>query len=205
MSWTFIDRARGYCGPSIWVCYPHTTKWDAVLMLATGWWSGARPLTLVKAEECTGIQGLFLRAAGCLPIDPRGGCQTVDRVLARWGRSPSRALALSPEGRIEATPHWRTGFYILSLVTGVPVTYSWMDYGRRLAVREAPVQLTGDIPRDLEVARSLLQDAVGRYPEKVSPIRFCEGWSVDPARLQSQRSLWLAGLANKPTRRSLGF
>ncbi len=190
MAWKFIDRARGYAGPSIWVCYPHTTKWDAVLILTAGWLAGSRLLTLVKEQECAGFQGALLRAAGCLPVDPRGGCQTVDWVLGRWSRSRHRSLALSPEGRIEAVPYWRTGFYVLSLVTGVPVTYSWMDYERRLAVREAPVWMTRDPAGDLAIAQSLMREARGLYPSKVGPIRFREGWAIDEARLERQRQRW---------------
>jgi hypothetical protein len=99
-------------------------------------------------------------------------------------------LALSPEGRIEAVPYWRTGFYVLSLVTGVPVTYSWMDYERRLAVREAPVWMTCDPARDLAIAQSLMREARALYPPKVGPIQFREGWAIDEVRLERQRQRW---------------
>jgi 1-acyl-sn-glycerol-3-phosphate acyltransferase len=188
--WKFIDKAQGYIGPSIWVCYPHTTKWDAALVLATGWLSRTYPMTLVKAQEFVGVQGVLLAAAGCIPVDPRGGCQTLDRVLRHWARNRNRSLALSPEGRIEAVPYWRTGFYILSLVTGIPITYSWMDYQRRLAVREAPVWMTGDPARDLAMAQSLMKASHALYPSKVGPIRFREDWALDETRLERQRQLW---------------
>lgn len=191
MPWKFLDKARGYKGPTIWACYPHTTKWDAVLALVAGWRSGTPQLPLVKAQEFRGAQGILLRATGCFPVDPRGGCGTIDQVLVHWASRRNHSLVICPEGRIEAVSHWRTGFYILSLVTGAPVTYCWMDYRQRLTVREAPVWMTGVPSRDLEEAASLLREAHPLNPAKVSPIRFRDEWVIDDKRLAHQRRLWL--------------
>ncbi len=190
MRWKFIDKARQHAGPAIWACYPHTSKWDAALALAAGWRNGTPQLALVKAQEFGGVKGLVLRAMSCIPVDPDGDSNTLDRVLIHWSARHDRSIVICPEGRLEGVPHWRTGFYILSLVTGVPVTYCWMDYRQRIMVREAPVWMTGDPSRDLALARDLLKDACGLYPAKASPICFREDWFIDIERLERQRNMW---------------
>jgi hypothetical protein len=158
--------------------------------MVISWHIGRLPWTLVKEQEFRGLQGFILRRAACIPINSAGGCNSVDRLLLYWAQDPSRTIILCPEGRIDWVPFWRTGFYVLSLATGVPVTYCWMDYQKRVAVREAPLEMTGSPAVDLARAAELLEGARGLDPLKASPIRFRDDWTLDLERLYQQRFAW---------------
>lgn len=204
MYWRFIDKAKGYRGPMIYVAYPHTSRWDAILALAAGLVFRDPPLLLVQAVEFSGLKGQLLAWAGGFPVPAQRGIGTVDTVLARMARTPERSLALSAEGSTASTPHWRTGYYVLGMATGFPVSYCWYDYERRTMTREHPVALTGDPERDLETAQGLLRHAIALYPSEVGPIQFKPGWTLDGARLEKQRQSWHQANALRESRRRAG-
>jgi len=190
MYWRFIDKAKGYRGPVIYVAYPHTSRWDAIVARAAAVAFRDPPLLLVQACEFVGLRGRLLRWAGGFPVPAAQGIGTVDVVIARMALAPQKSLAISSEGALAATPWWRTGYYVLGMATGLPVSYCWYDYPRRTMTREYPVELTGDPARDLEVARRLLRPGVGLYPDQVGPIQFKPGWTLDWDRLERQRAFW---------------
>ena len=194
MFWRFVDKLQGDPGPMIYVAYPHTSRWDAVIALAAGVGLRDPPLLLVQAFEFTGIKGRLLRWADSFPVPEMRNIGTVDTVITRMALTPRKSLALSAEGSTAAIPHWRTGYYVLSMTTGWPVSYCWYDYARRTMTREHPVELTGDPARDLAVARRLLQPAVALYPSQVGPIEFKPGWTLNWERLERQRQLWRSEL-----------
>lgn len=201
MRWRFLDKVQGYRGPMIYVAYPHTSRWDAILALAAGVIFRDPPLLLVQAIEFTGLKGLLLESAGGFPVPATRGLGTIDAVITRMALKPKKSLALSAEGSTASVPQWRTGYYVLGMVTGFPVSYCWYDYERRAMTREHPVQLTGDLTRDLETARRLLRPGIARYPNQVGPIQFKPGWALDLARLETQRRFWRSELSRNDQRR----
>ena len=132
----------------------------------------------------------MLRLLGCRPLPLQGGAGTVDRLVRFMAIHPSTSLALCPEGRIEWSPHWRTGYFILGLVTGIPVSYVTFDYARRVVTLGSPVQVVGDPVIDLAYAARALGAGHGFRPGDAGRVMFSEAWKVDLERLQAQQLLW---------------
>lgn len=196
--WHLLDRTRD-CEQLIFVGYPHTSRRDFFLTLAISLWTRRRLLTLVADCEFTGWKGWMLQRLNCWPVNPEVPGGTVDRVIEQLARERRTCLALCPEGRIEMSQAWLSGFYVTSLATDLPVSYVAFDYRERTVTLNAPVRMTGDPGHDLDVAREALSASHGYRPQDAGHIAFRPDWSLDRARLQEQRARWECGVRSLRT------
>jgi len=191
LGWRFIDHAASF-NQLIFVGYPHTTRWDFALTQAIRLRTGRRLTTLVIESEFSGLQGSLLRALNCIPVPVKGGSETVSKTIIQLAQFPDASVALCPEGRIEWSERWRTGYWVMSFVTGIPVCYVAFDYVRRCITMHEPVRMTGNTVDDLAYAESLFKETSGFRAEDAGRIAFPEGWVIDPVRCLRQRRLWEA-------------
>lgn len=189
LGWEIVDQTDGF-PQVIFVGYPHTSRWDFVLTQAVRLVTGRRLLTLVIESEFSLALSPWLRLLRCHPVALRRGAGTIDRLIQTMARDPSICLALCPEGQIEWSPNWRSGYYVLSLITGLPVSYVTFDYARRQVTLSEPVQMLGDPVVDLAVAGQALSSGVGYRCAAAGRIEFQEGWQLAGDRLNAQRRLW---------------
>ena len=110
---------------------PHTSNWDLVLAVLLFWANDTRPRVLVKSEVFWWPLGPLLRALGAIRTDRSGGGGLVARLAEAAAADEQFVLALAPDGTRRVTDHWKSGFYRLAQVTGLPVT---------LGVRRRPDQ-----------------------------------------------------------------
>ena len=184
--WEFVDRTQGV-KQLIFVGYPHTSRRDFLLTQAISFLTGRALSTLVIQTEFEGLRAPLLRMLRCVPVPQTRGLGLVDTVIRDLAVDSSVSLALCPEGQTERAPHWRTGYYIISLATGIPVSYVAFDYCRRIVTLGEPVQMTGSVTLDLQHARKSLSDGVGYRSEAAGPVTFSPGWKLDVNRLEAQR------------------
>ncbi len=188
--WKFIDRS----GPTkqlIVVGYPHTARWDFVLAQATRLRKSRDMLSLLAEPEFRGIRGAAFRAIGCMPVPVDRGLGLVDQVLQILARRTETSLGICPEGGIEWKPEWRTGYWVIGVITKIPVCYVSFDYPQRLVVLHEPVTLTGDPEADLAYARTLYNPTTAMRPQEAGEIAFAPTWRPDLARLAQQREAWV--------------
>ena len=163
LGWTLVDETPDE--PRwVLVAAPHTSNWDAFLMVTVAIAIRVRLAFLVKRSLPFPIGWLARRMGGVL-ID-RGAGNVVNQVVAEFGRRPTLVLGVAPEGTRRRTEHWKTGFYYIALRAGVPLHFGYLDYGRKEAGCRPGLTPTGDIHADFARIRAFYEGMTGRYPDQ---------------------------------------
>ena len=168
----------------VFIGAPHTSNWDLVVMLAAGWALQVRIPWFAKHTVFWGPLGWIFRALGGLSVDRRARHDLVEHVAQLFGQSDILRLGIAPEGTRSRRDYWKSGFYYIARRADVPVVAAFLDYATRRCGVGPIIQLTGDVPADMDRIRAFYGTLQGRYPELQGPIRLrdernaMDGWSA---------------------------
>jgi 1-acyl-sn-glycerol-3-phosphate acyltransferase len=150
-----VDRA-------VLIVAPHTSNWDFVIGVAAMFALGIRVAFLGKHSLFFWPLGPVMRWLGGIPVDRRSSRGVVDETV-RIFRSRDRViLALSPEGTRSNVGRWKTGFYFIARLAGVPIIPVSFSYSPREVRFGGPFEPTGDLDADLLALGRFFDGAVGR-------------------------------------------
>jgi 1-acyl-sn-glycerol-3-phosphate acyltransferase len=152
------------------IAAPHTSNWDAVLLLLAARVFGIELQWFVKDSWFFFPFGAVMRGVGGVPIDrtaPRG---IVEQAIAQLAASERMVLAVPPEGTRGQSAYWKTGFYRIAVGAKVPIVLGYLDYRRKVAGLGPLVYPTGDMHADFEIFRDFYSKVTARFPEKVGAI-----------------------------------
>jgi len=154
---------------------PHTSNWDFVFTLLVVWSAGLSPHVLVKHEMFWWPMGPLLRSLGAIETY-RGatGGGLVERLAAQAAAAEEFILVLAPDGTRTPTDHWKSGFYRLSLGSGLPLALAFVDGPTRTTGIGPTLVLTGDVRADMDRVRAFYADKHGFRPGKGSTVRLRE-------------------------------
>ncbi|WP_141732662.1 1-acyl-sn-glycerol-3-phosphate acyltransferase [Oligoflexus tunisiensis] len=152
---------------------PHTSNWDFFLALALGlhWKAMRKTIWFGKHTIFVGPIGRLLQALGGIPIDRSKPHRVVSQTIEAMKRRDEMILALSPEGTRKWTDHWKSGFYLIALKTGLPVALVFIDFKNKRLGLGPIVQFTGQQESDWNLLRQFYQKEWARYPADFSEIR----------------------------------
>ena len=152
------------------IAAPHTSNWDAVLMLLASDVFGVDIEFFIKDAWFRGPLGPIMRRLGGVPIDRSGSHGVVDKAIQRFNESERLILAVPPEGTRGKSPHWRSGFYHIAFGAKVPIVLGYLDYGRKVAGLGPAFTPTGDIEKDFEVFRAFYAGVRGKFPDQAGAV-----------------------------------
>jgi 1-acyl-sn-glycerol-3-phosphate acyltransferase len=152
------------------IAAPHTSNWDAVIMLAAARIFGIELRWFVKKSWFVFPMGPIMRAVGGVPIDRSARHGVVQQAIDRFATSERLALAVPPEGTRKKTPHWKSGFYHIARGAGVPIVLGYLDYGRKIAGLGPAFTPTGDLEADFKVFREFYASVTAKYPDQAGEI-----------------------------------
>lgn len=161
------------------VVYPHTSNWDFVVLILAKWALGVQASFWAKDSLFRlPLFGAWLRRVGGVPVQRTSArgvvgemvdcfreCQAQDRYF--W-------LGLAPEGTRKRLPGWRSGFYQLTLQSGVPLGLVRLDYKAREIRVQDFVQLSGQAALDMQGIAACFAGVQGLHPENQSPIQLLD-------------------------------
>lgn len=157
----YVEPETPFEDAGIMVAAPHTSNWDFILMLGVAWLEGMNLQVLVKQELFKGPLGWFLRAVGGIAVDRKNPGSLVEDLIARAKAGERFHLCITPEGTRSKVSNWKSGFYRLSMETGLPVTLAYNDR-RDMSVGLGPTfYLTGDVSADMDKMRAFFDGKVG--------------------------------------------
>lgn len=156
------------------IVYPHTSNWDFIIGVLYKFGAGL-PARWVGKDTIFRwpLRWLFHRLGG-IPVDRRAPGGIVRSLLNEFGRQDWMWLALAPEGTRSRTDYWKSGFYRIAVMGGLPVGLGYIDYATRTIGIDTYLTLSGDEQWDLERIREFYADKHGRRPQHASDIRLRE-------------------------------
>ena len=156
--------------PRVLIGAPHTSNWDFVLMLAIAWRLDMNVRWLGKHSLFKGWRGPIMRALGGIPVDRSNPSRIVDEVVEEVRSGKVFGLVVTPDGTRKGQTHWKSGFYRIARETGMPVTLGYVDRTTMTTGLGPTIELTGDIPADMDAIRAFYADKAGVIPaHRVEP------------------------------------
>ncbi|MFC9985348.1 1-acyl-sn-glycerol-3-phosphate acyltransferase [Microbacterium keratanolyticum] len=162
--WTLKTEAAP-TRPTVLIGAPHTSNWDFVLMLAIAWRLGIDVRWLGKSSLFAGWRGPIMRRLGGIPVDRSDPSRVVGDVVARVRAGETFGLVVTPDGTRKGHTHWKSGFYRIARETGMPVTLGYVDRTTMTTGLGPTIELTGDIPADMDRIRAFYADKAGLRPQ----------------------------------------
>lgn len=168
--WRLVTTEPAPQRPTVLIGAPHTSNWDFILMLGIAWRLGLDIRWLGKHSLFTGWRGPVMRALGGIPVDRANPAGIVDEVVGRVRSGEVFGLVVTPDGTRSGHTHWKSGFYRIARETGLPVTLGFVDRTTMTTGLGPTIDLTGDLPADMDRIRAFYADKAGFRPEnRVEP------------------------------------
>jgi 1-acyl-sn-glycerol-3-phosphate acyltransferase len=128
---------------------PHTSNWDFPVGVAAKMALRLQVTFLGKHSLFRFPLGILMRALGGMPVDRSASHDLVSGIVAEFARRDRLVIVVAPEGTRKKVERWRTGFYHIARGANVPVVPVALDWGTCTVRIGAPVDLTGDMERDI--------------------------------------------------------
>jgi len=91
--------------------------------------------------------------------------------LAEFAEAQDLVLVVPAEGTRRLASTWRSGFYHIARLAGVPVVLGYLDYARKRGGLGPEIRPTGDPRADMDRIRAFYADKTGRYPAQFTEPR----------------------------------
>ena len=153
---------------------PHTSNWDFILMLATGWKMGLNFKWLGKTQMFPKPLAGLMRALGGIAVDRTNPHGLVEDLVRRAEAGEKYLLVITPEGTRAEREYWKSGFYRIARQANLPVVLGYVDRDNRMAGLGPTIHLTGDVTKDMDVIRDFYADKKGVREKKIHPPRLRE-------------------------------
>lgn len=147
---------------------PHTSNWDGLWMVAAAGVYRVRLRWMGKASLGRGPFGWVARLAGLVPVDRSGGQDLVRATVEAFEAADGLLIAIAPEGTRATVGEWKSGFYHIARLAGVPIVFAVMDYATRTVRISGELWPSGDYDADLALIRTHYADARGRHAGRFS-------------------------------------
>jgi 1-acyl-sn-glycerol-3-phosphate acyltransferase len=180
LGWEFVGgrpKPRKFVGLAV----PHTANMDGLLMVLMAQKVGLEMSWMVKDAVDKPVLGQVVRRVGGVFIDRSAPHGVVDQMIHQFEQRDEFCLMIPPEGTRSRRDYWKSGFYHIALGAHVPVVPGFLDYKRKRGGFGDPIELTGDVHKDMDVIRAFYEegDYGPCYPDKYGPIRLREEEEAD--------------------------
>lgn len=153
---------------------PHTSNWDFILMLVTGWKMGVKFKWLGKSQMFPKPIAGLMRALGGIPVDRSNPHGLVEDLVRRSEAGEKYLLVITPEGTRDERKYWKSGFYRIARQAKLPVVLGFVDRDNRMAGMGPTIHLTGDMTKDMDVIRDFYAGKKGVRDKVLHPPRLRE-------------------------------
>ena len=152
------------------VFYPHTSNWEFPIGLLAKWVSGIHFRYVGKDALFRWPFGRMFRRWGGIPVNRRLSTGFIGQMRDEFARHDDFRLVIAPEGTRSRTEFWKSGFYHLARVAGVPVALGFIDYPRKRIGVGAYLELCGDPAADMRRIAAFYADKRGHRPGNQGPV-----------------------------------
>lgn len=135
-------------------------------MLGIAWRLDIDVRWLGKSSLFAGWRGPVMRALGGVPVDRANPARVVEDMVQHAHAGEIFCLVVTPDGTRGGHEHWKSGFYRIARETGMPVTLGYVDRTTMTSGLGPTIELTGDVPKDMDRIRAFYADKAGFHPHK---------------------------------------
>jgi len=146
---------------------PHTSNWDFIIGIIVRGALGQKIQFLGKHQLFRPPWGWFFKAVGGTPVNRTKSNKLVADVVEIFKSNPEFKLALTPEGTRSPVKRWKTGFYHIARAANVPIVTIGLDFSCKTLVIKSPLEITGDIGKDMPVILEFFRSIKGRHPKEI--------------------------------------
>jgi 1-acyl-sn-glycerol-3-phosphate acyltransferase len=147
---------------------PHTSNWDFPLGVLVNSAVPARGNYLAKHTLFVWPFGAFFRWLGGIPVDrTKKGSNFVSNTVDAFRNNERLHLVISPEGTRTKVDKFKTGFYHIARLAGVPIqlcTFKWRE--KEVYFDPELFYPTGDEAKDIAYIWNYFKDIPGKNPEQ---------------------------------------
>lgn len=158
----------------VMIAAPHTSNWDALYARLALKALGVNVRLTIKDSYMKFPFGPFVRAMGGIGIDRRpkaAGEQRPSMVQLMsdlFKQHPKLVMLVTPEGTRAKQEQWKTGFYHVAVMAGVPIALAYMDYAQKKCGVGKIVYPSGDMEKDMAEIMAFYASIAAKFPEQFS-------------------------------------
>ncbi|MDP6978249.1 MAG: lysophospholipid acyltransferase family protein [Myxococcota bacterium] len=156
------------------IAAPHTSNWDLPFLIAMAWAYEIKISWMGKHVLFTPLFGWFFRWLGGIPIHRETRNNRVQEMADEFAQRDELVLVIATEGTRSYTAHWKSGFYHVARLAGVPIVMSYLDFKRKRGGFGPALFPSDDLTADMDQIRAFYSDKTGKRPELFGPIRLKE-------------------------------
>ena len=155
------------------VAAPHTSNFD-FLIARSAFEILHMPVRFTIKKEWMGFPlGWLFRALGAIAIDRNRDSgqkkeSTVEAMAALFKDSEKLAVLVTPEGTRSLRTEWKTGFYHVARLAGVPLVLGYLDYEKKEAGIGRILIPGEDMAADMKLIMEFYSGVKAKFPEKFS-------------------------------------
>lgn len=149
---------------------PHTSNWDFVIFLGIILCLRGELRFMGKAELFRPPLGGFFRWCGGYPVERSKSQGMVEQMAEAFRTNEKFVLAIAPEGTRSKVAEWKTGFYHIAKLAGVPIATGFIDGSVKSCGIGPTFYLTDDMEADIKSIQSFYAGKVGIHPHKTSEL-----------------------------------
>jgi len=109
--------------------------------------------------------GFFFKMMGGKPVDRGSNSNTVEIVAEMFKNTNQFRLGISPEGTIKKVEKWKTGFYYISKIAGVPIISATLNFKDKSTRISKPFYPTNNIEEDFMKLKLFFRGIKGKVEE----------------------------------------
>lgn len=161
-------------GKFVLIAAPHTSNWDLVFLIASGFIFRVKISWLGKDAIFKKPFGTIMRWLGGIPVNRRAKHGLVDQIVEKFKKSEKLVIVVPPSGIRKKSNYWKSGFYWIARNAQIPLLCGYLDYSRKEACLALSFVPTEDITSDMDRLRKFYKDIKAKYPEQTSTVRLKE-------------------------------
>jgi len=143
---------------------PHTSNIDFFLGVAVRCAMGFKSNYLGKEVLFKPPWGWIFRKLGGYPVKRDKQYNQVDQIVNIMNNQDRLVLGISPEGTRAKSRQWKTGFYWIARLAGVPIVMVSFDYGKKVVTFSKPFYTTENMEEDFSVMKTFFKGVKGFNP-----------------------------------------
>ena len=172
--WTFKNQMPPEIRQCVLIAAPHTSNWDALYTKLGFVVMGIPAKLTIKDSYMRFPYGPAIRAMGGIGINRRAKKEgehrpsMVQAMADLFKQHKELIMLVTPEGTRSLRTEWKTGFYHVAKLAGVPIALAYVDYPKKEIGIDRIIYPSDDMARDMKEIMDFYRNIQGKHPHNFS-------------------------------------